>query len=111
MIDTDVYRLTDLSIAEIEPLTVSITELKPEKHTRGHRHLSPEIYAFFSDALIQLGNNTYEVKAGQMVLIKSDVFHKVYTSGKQSARFASFFWGARADLKPSYDMPVEVPAS
>lgn len=103
--DSDVYRILDYMIAGLEPLTLSTTELHKGKSTRGHSHASPEIYCFYSDALIQLAERTYEVKAGQMLVVRGDTYHRVFAGLKEDVRFLSVYWGEREGLKPKYGPP------
>lgn len=98
--DTDDYRLFDY---RIEGLTVSVTELKEGKATRGHSHSDAEVYLFQSDAVVRLGHRTYEVKKGQMLLVKPGQFHRVYTMPNSTARFVCLFAGTRDQKKPVYD--------
>lgn len=95
----DLYDLYDY---HLEGVTVSVTELKAGKATRGHSHSDAELYIFQSDAVVRVGHKTYEVKEGQMLLVGPRQFHRVYTKGKATARFVCVFSGTRDAKKAAY---------
>jgi oxalate decarboxylase/phosphoglucose isomerase-like protein (cupin superfamily) len=105
--DDERYRLLDFDIPEIEPATISLTELKRGKATRGHSHPSPEVYLFLSHAVLELGKEEgatrkRRVAPGQMVLVKPDEFHRVWTRPESAARFVSMFVGGRGERMAKY---------
>lgn len=105
--DNDVYRIEDYLIPEIEPLTLSLTVLKPGKSTKGHSHPSPEIYCFLSDCKVMLGKDkdhldTFSVSGGQMLLVKDEQFHRVAAWLGMEARFVSVFLGSRDSRNARY---------
>lgn len=99
--DDETYRITDYDIAG---LTVSVTELHVGKATRGHSHPHAECYFFKDDAQVRLGHITYEVKAGQLTLVKPKQFHRVYAV-HGDAVFVCVFEGGRDESKHDYKPP------
>jgi len=65
--DGERYTVTDYTLPQ--GLALSITELKPNKATRGHWHPTPECYVFFDACNLTLGKMERAVKAGEMVYI------------------------------------------
>jgi quercetin dioxygenase-like cupin family protein len=97
--DDERYRVLDFLIPEIEPGTLSLTELKRGMATRGHSHPNPEAYLFLSPAVLQtsIDGKTVrrEVGAGDVVVVRSDEFHRVWSMPGSSAKFVSVFLGQR----------------
>jgi mannose-6-phosphate isomerase-like protein (cupin superfamily) len=78
--DTDVYTVHDLEY--LGNLNVSMTVLHPGKATSGHGHeKEEEVYVFFrGSGEMQLGEEKFHVKEGDVVLIKAGKFHKVFNT-------------------------------
>jgi quercetin dioxygenase-like cupin family protein len=97
--DTEDCLITDY---QLEGVTLSVTELREGKATRGHSHKDAECYFFQTDAVVRLGHKTYEVKTGQMLLVRPGDFHRVYAPPGRTARFVCFFSGSRAEKQATY---------
>lgn len=82
---------------ELNTLTLSSTDLKPNKSTTGHKHLGQEeIYQFVrGDGILELGERNIVVKAGDMALIPDGVFHRVH-AGDHGCYFVCVFDGNRS---------------
>ncbi len=76
--DNDTYILTDNNY--LNNLTYSRTFLKPGKKTNGHSHENEEeVYIFTSgNALMQIDNEYHHAQKGDVFLIKSGEFHRVF---------------------------------
>tara|TARA_R110000824_G_scaffold136999_1_gene301022 strand:- start:3 stop:350 length:348 start_codon:yes stop_codon:yes gene_type:complete len=63
-------------------LVVSKTILHPGKETGGHNHSGQEeVYIFTKgEGTMVVGTNTYNVKAGDTILIPDGDFHKVFNT-------------------------------
>ena len=66
----------------LKNLIVSKTVLHPGKETGGHNHTGQEeVYIFMKgEGKMVVGTNTYNVKAGDTVLIPDGAFHKVWNT-------------------------------
>lgn len=80
--DTDVYSVHDINF--LNHLTLSMTVLHKGKHTLGHSHENEEEVYYFVKGYgkMQLGKHMYNVKQGDLVLIKKGLFHKVFNKGR-----------------------------
>ncbi|MEK7635824.1 MAG: cupin domain-containing protein [Patescibacteria group bacterium] len=89
--DTEIYKVFDL--ASLKHLTVSLTELYPEKSTSGHSHEnSDEVYVFIDGiGTMEIGDKTFQVKAGDLILVPSGNFHKVHNKGEKNLSFWAIF--------------------
>ena len=69
---------------DLDKLIVSKTILHPGKATGGHNHSGQEeVYIFTKgEGTMVVGTNTYNVKAGDIILIPDGDFHKVFNIGK-----------------------------
>lgn len=78
-------------------LVLSSTLLHPEKSTSGHMHAGQEeVYFFISGTgTMQLDEETFPVKAGDIVQIKDDAFHRVFNDGDTDLYFVCVFDGRR----------------
>ena len=83
-------------------LIVSKTTLHPGKETSGHNHSGQEeVYVFIrGSGKMVVGTNTYNVKAGDPILIPDGAVHKVwntspYTSTNDDLEFICVFDGGR----------------
>ena len=66
----------------LDKLIVSKTILHPGKETGGHNHSGQEeVYIFMKgEGKMIVGSNTYNVKAGDIILIPDVDFHKVWNT-------------------------------
>ena len=81
----------------LKNLIVSSTRLNPGKETAGHRHAGQEeVYMFIEgNGEMLLDEKRFAVKAGDIVLIEDDVFHRVYNTSEQELYFVCVFDGQR----------------
>ena len=84
----------------LDNLIVSKTILHPGKETGGHNHTGQEeVYIFMKgEGKMVVGTNTYEVKAGDTVLIPDGDFHQVQNTGfyaEDDLEFICVFDGGR----------------
>jgi len=89
--NNDTYTLEDNH--SLSRLTVSKTILHKNQETTGHLHEKvEEIYYFTSGAgTIEVGQDTYNVSPGDIVLIPDGAFHKVYNNGNEDLVFIAIF--------------------
>ena len=95
--EDDRYIVTE---TEFERLTVSRTILRPEKATSGHSHENQEEVYFFKEGNgeMELDDDTFPVCEGDVVFIKSGVFHKVNNiNATWDLVFDGIFIGERSD--------------
>ncbi len=87
----DVYTVIDVS--KLEHLNVSLTVLHPGKETSGHNHKgAEEVYNFEEgNGKMKLDDDEFSVKAGDIVIIPSGAFHKVFNTGKTDLTFVCVF--------------------
>ena len=80
----ETYNVIDNS--ELDKLVVSKTELHAGKNTSGHNHSGQEeVYIFTSGrGSMLVGTETYDVRAGDIVLIPDGAFHKVWNTGDET---------------------------
>tara|TARA_R110001583_G_scaffold102179_1_gene248798 strand:+ start:130 stop:459 length:330 start_codon:yes stop_codon:yes gene_type:complete len=78
-------------------LIVSKTILHSGKETSGHNHKGQEeVYIFTKgEGSMIVGTNTYNVKAGDTILIPDGDFHKVWNEGDNDLIFTCVFDGGR----------------
>jgi mannose-6-phosphate isomerase-like protein (cupin superfamily) len=83
--------------AELNNLVVSSTRLNANKSTTGHRHAGQEeVYIFVKgNGQMELDHEIFNVCAGDTVLIKDNVFHKVYNNSDFMLEFICVFDGRR----------------
>jgi len=94
---TDVYTVIDNT--SLNNLVVSKTILRPAKSTSGHKHDDQEevYYFIYGQGNMTVGSQTFEVSAGETVLIPAGEFHKVNnTSNTEELIFICVFDGARS---------------
>jgi mannose-6-phosphate isomerase-like protein (cupin superfamily) len=96
------YTIHDLRVDE---LTVSLTELKKAQETRGHSHADcSEVYFFTQgDGKMQVGNRTYYVGQGSVIIVPRSEFHKVINLGEQKLIFIAVFEGKRFSKNYDYE--------
>ena len=95
------YTIHDLKVDE---LTVSLTELKKTQETRGHSHADcSEVYFFTQgEGKMQVGNRTYHVGQGSVIIVPRSEFHKVINLGEEKLIFVAVFEGKRFSKNYSY---------
>lgn len=83
---------------ELNNLVLSSTDLFPFKATSGHKHEGQEeVYIFIEGrGIMQLDDEKFDVRAGDTVLIKDGVFHRVEAM-EDGCRFICVFDGNRYD--------------
>ena len=76
--DTGVYQVIDNKL--LNNLTLSKTILYPLQRTGGHKHEGLEEVYFFQtgEGRMQLDDEFFKVKEGDIVLIPDGVYHRVY---------------------------------
>lgn len=88
--DNEIYKVIDNR--HLKNLVVSKTILKPKQKTTGHKHEGvEEIYFFFRPAILQIDNDMYMIEGGEIVLIDSGEFHKVFNPYSVPLEFVSIF--------------------
>jgi len=80
----------------LNELVVSSTDLFAWKSTTGHRHAGQEeVYYFIrGNGRMKLDDDTFEISAGDVVLIQDGVFHRVY-AGSEGCYFVCVFDGKK----------------
>jgi len=93
--DNETYLLKDNKT--LNNLIVSSTDLKPKQSTRGHKHEGQEeVYYFVSGSgRMELDDESFGVKTGDVVLIEDGVFHRVH-AGPRGCYFVCVFDGKRS---------------
>ena len=91
--DNETYLLKDNKT--LNNLVLSSTLLNPFKQTTGHNHSGQEeVYFFVSGSgKMLLNDETFEVKAGDVVLIPDGAFHRVINDTAESFYFVCVFDG------------------
>ena len=81
----------------LKNLVVSSTKLKRNKSTTGHSHAGQEeVYYFIEgNGMMELGEESFQVWPGDVVLIPDGVFHKVKAIGAEGCYFVCVFDGTR----------------
>ena len=84
----------------LKNLVVSKTILHAGKQTSGHNHTGQEeVYIFIKvEVTMIVGTNTFEVKAGDTILIPDGDFHQVHNTGfyaEDDLEFICVFDGGR----------------
>ena len=94
--DNETYVLKDNKT--LKNLVLSSTDLKVGQSTRGHRHAGQEeVYHFVSGTgEMELDDQRFPVRAGDIVLIPDGAFHRVYNTAQHiSLYFVCVFDGKR----------------
>ena len=94
--DNDTYRLIDNT--NLNNLVISKTILHPGKCTTGHDHAGQEeVYQFTSGlGVMRVGDEKFEVRPNDVVLIPDGAFHKVWNSSPtEDLIFVCVFDGKR----------------
>ena len=82
----------------LKNLILSSTNLNPKKETSGHNHSGQEeVYLFISGSgEMQLDEDRFPVNSGDIVLVKENVFHKVFNaSDTEELYFVCILHGKR----------------
>lgn len=93
--DNAVYKLTDNKFGN--NLTLSSTFLRANQKTNGHSHEGQEeVYMFIDgEGEMEIDNNRFPVKAGDVVCINDGEFHRVFNTGHLGLYFVCVFDGGR----------------
>ncbi len=98
----DAYNVYDFNF--LNNLTVSMTHLHPGKNTKGHSHENEdEVYIFLGESgEMQIGEERFPVKGGDVVLVSKGKFHRVFNpNGSDDLRFFCVFEKYRKREKES----------
>ena len=89
--DSIIYQLEDNQT--LNNLVLSKTTLHIGQETTGHSHDGVEEIYFFQSGCgkMKVGENSYQVYSGDIVLIPDDDFHKVYNLGSDDLIFICVF--------------------
>ncbi len=89
--DNEIYKVYDLS--DLQNLTLSLTELYPQKSTTGHSHNNAdEVYVFIDgEGTMEIGQKTLDVKGGDVALAPRGDFHKVHNKEEKNLSFWTIF--------------------
>ena len=90
--DHEIYSVHDLVF--LDHLNVSLTILHPGKATMGHRHEGDEEEVYFfvqGQGEMQLDEERFPVKQGDIVLIEKKKFHRVFNTTDKELIFLCVF--------------------
>lgn len=89
--DNDVYRVEDNRF--LKNLVLSKTILYPDHETRGHKHDGLDEVYFFTkgSGKMKIGEEVFEVKEGDLVLIEQGKLHKVFNHTLEDLEFVCVF--------------------
>ena len=84
------YELYDY---KTDHLIVSMTVMNPHQETRGHEHEGvDEVYfCVEGEGKIQIGEEEFDFKPGDLLTIPSGAFHKVFNPGDEKLKFLAIF--------------------
>lgn len=89
----DRYEIYDLHLKDF---TLSVTYLNRGKATTGHSHEMEEAYYFLKGhGRVCEGETTYNIKAGDVVVIPGGNYHRVYNDDCPRLVFLCIFKGAK----------------
>lgn len=93
--DNETYLLRDNKT--LNNLVLSSTKLHRDKATRGHSHPGQEEVYFFvrGSGRMVVGEDSFRVAKGDVVLIPSGAFHQVMNDGEEDLIFNCVFDGKR----------------
>ncbi len=93
--DNDQYLLKDNKFGN--KLVLSSTFLRANQSTNGHEHKGQEEVYFFVDGQgqMEIDNNKFDVKAGDVICIEDGEFHRVHNTGHYGLYFVCVFDGGR----------------
>jgi quercetin dioxygenase-like cupin family protein len=94
--DNDTYTLKDNTT--LNNLVVSSTKLYKKQSTNGHSHPGQEeVYHFITGwGKMDLDDETFDVRAGDIVLIPDGAFHRVHAARDTGIYFVCVFDGKRS---------------
>lgn len=89
--DNDTYQVIDNEL--LNHLILSKTILYPGKETNGHKHEGKEevYYITKGEGIVQLDETKRNVSAGDIILIKDGMFHKMINLGNTELEFVCVF--------------------
>jgi mannose-6-phosphate isomerase-like protein (cupin superfamily) len=93
--DNDQYLLKDNKFGN--KLVLSSTFLRANQSTNGHEHKGQEEVYFFVDGQgqMEIDDNKFDVKAGDVICIEDGEFHRVHNTGHYGLYFVCVFDGGR----------------
>ena len=93
--DNDQYLLKDNKFGD--KLILSSTFLRANQSTNGHEHKGQEEVYFFVDGQgqMEIDDNKFDVKAGDVICIEDGEFHRVHNTGHYGLYFVCVFDGGR----------------
>ena len=93
--DNDTYLLKDNAFGN--NLVLSSTFLRANQSTNGHEHKGQEEVYFFVDGKgeMEIDDNRFTVKAGDVICIEDGEFHRVHNTGHYGLYFVCVFDGGR----------------
>ena len=93
--DNETYVLRDNKT--LNNLVLSQTQLHVGQSTRGHSHPGQEEVYFFvrGTGRMEVGEETYDVDSGSVILIPDGAFHRVHNTGPIDLIFNCVFDGKR----------------
>jgi|TARA_Y100000287_G_C14192957_1_gene341205 mannose-6-phosphate isomerase-like protein (cupin superfamily) len=93
--DNDQYLLKDNKFGN--KLVLSSTFLRANQSTNGHEHEGQEEVYFFVDGQgqMEIDDNKFDVKAGDVICIEDGEFHRVHNTGHYGLYFVCVFDGGR----------------
>lgn len=93
--DNDQYLLKDNKFGN--KLVLSSTFLRAGQSTNGHEHKGQEEVYFFVDGKgqMEINDNKFEVKSGDIICIEDGEFHRVHNTGHYGLYFVCVFDGGR----------------
>ena len=91
------YRYTVTDNTHLKNLVVSSTTMKANKSTNGHTHEGQEEVYMFVDGNgeMEVDDNKFNVKAGDVICIEDGEFHRVHNTGHLGLYFVCVFDGGR----------------
>jgi mannose-6-phosphate isomerase-like protein (cupin superfamily) len=102
--DNEIYTVHDLE-DYLDNMNVSMTVLHPKKATLGHAHDKREEFMIFLEGSgeMQMDEEKFPVKKGDIVLVKAKKFHRVSNHENQDMIFMCIFekYGKRGKNDPS----------
>lgn len=93
--DNEVYTLQDNPFGN--NLTLSSTFLRANQKTNGHSHAGQEEVYYFIDGEgeMQVDDERFPVKGGDVICIEDGEFHRVFNTGHLGLYFVCVFDGGR----------------
>ena len=94
---TGIMRMTDQYIVtdniDLSKLILSRVVLHPHKKTKGHLHKGQdEVYIFlFGQGYMVVGNETFSVRNGDIILVPDGSFHQVVNGGDTDLVWCSVY--------------------